>query len=82
MTNLLSESKMEAALHSRGRRLMLGLAAALATMALVAPTALAGFGERPLVHGWRHAASGRLEGRSVPGLSSGLRGFPPSGSAA
>ena len=41
MTNLLSESKMEAALHSRGRRLMLGLAAALATMALVAPTALA-----------------------------------------
>jgi len=41
MTDLSSESKMEAALRSRGQRLMLGLAAALATMALVTPTALA-----------------------------------------
>ena len=41
MTDLSSESRIEAALRYRGRRLMLGLVAALATMALVAPTAFA-----------------------------------------
>src|SRR5262245_9608288 len=41
MTDLSSESKMGAALGSRCRRLTLGLVAALAMMALVAPTALA-----------------------------------------
>ncbi len=41
MTDLSSESKMGTALYSRRWRLKLGLAAALATMALVAPTALA-----------------------------------------
>ena len=41
MTDFSSNSKMGAARGSRRRRLKLGLAAALATMALVAPTALA-----------------------------------------
>jgi hypothetical protein len=41
MTDFSSKSKMGAALVSRRWRLKLGLAAALATMALVAPTALA-----------------------------------------
>ena len=41
MTDFSSKSKMGAALRSRRWRLKLGLAAALATMALVAPTALA-----------------------------------------
>jgi len=41
MTDLSGKSKMEAALHSRRSRVMLGLAAALVTMALVTATALA-----------------------------------------
>ena len=41
MTDFSSKSKMGAELVSRRWRLKLGLAAALATMALVAPTALA-----------------------------------------
>ena len=54
MTDLSSESKMEAALRSRGQRLMLGLGAALATMALMTPTALA----RPAGAGLAHLADG------------------------
>jgi hypothetical protein len=70
MTDLSSESKMEAALRSRRRRLMSGLAAALATMALVAPTALA----RPAGAG---AGAGLAHLNQGPSVVSTASAIPP-----